>query len=127
MITGTKTAIVLAIGVVKPHTGETGYGWSMYDSVAGHTGVVTLCDGFLVYHSNADDFVDGETIVLKGNDSGRKLKTARVVASCPAERDAVLKMLLDNGYDYYPARAFRKKRFSRKLSTSYSLKGITIE
>jgi hypothetical protein len=128
MITGTKTAIVLAIGVVKPHTGETGHGWNMYDSwYAGETGFVTLTDGFLMYHSNADDFTVGEDIVLQGNDSGRKLKTTRIRAQAPAERDAVLKMLLDNGYDYYPTRAFRKKRFSRKLTTSYSVKGITIE
>ena len=123
----TKVAIVLPIGIVKPHTGETGYGWSMYDTPAGVTGFVTLTDGFLMYHSNADDFAIGEDIVLRGNDSGRKLKTTRVRAQAPADRESVLKMLLDNGYDYYPAKAFRKKRFSRKLTTSYSVKGITIE
>jgi hypothetical protein len=83
--------------------------------------------GFLVYHSNQDDFEVGETVILRGNDSGRKLKTGRVAASCPADRESVLKMLLDNGYDYYPAKAFRKKRFKSKLTTSYSLKGIDKE
>jgi hypothetical protein len=114
--------MVIAIGVVKPDTGETGFGWSMYES----NGFVTLANGFLLYHSSADDFKIGEDIELRGNDSGRKLKTARVVDQSPANRESVLEMLLRNEFDYYPARAFKKKRFSRKLSTSYSVKGITL-
>lgn len=116
--------IVIAIGVVKPETGETGHGWNMYDN--GPTGVVTLANGFLLYHSRKEDFTIGEDIELRGNDSGRKLKTARVIDQAPADRDSVLEMLLRNEFDYYPARAFKKKRFSRKLSTSYSVKGITL-
>ena len=113
--------MVIAIGTVKPNTGETGHGWNMYDS----KGTVTLTHGFLLYHSNPSDFTIGEEIQLVGNDSGRKLKTATIVDQSPADRDSVLEMLLRNQYDYYPSRAFKKKRFSRKLTTSYSVKGIT--
>jgi len=119
-----KKAMVLAIGVVKPESGVTEHGWSMYDGVGGHTATVTLANGFLIYHSSADDFTVGETIELRGNDTDRKLKTATVRDQAPATREDVLQMLLKNGYDYYPAKAFRKKRFSAKLSTSYSVKGI---
>lgn len=117
--------MVIAIGVVKPETGETGFGWSMYEQNAG-IAHVTLVNGFLLYHANANDFKIGEDIELRANDSGRRLKTARVVDQSPADRESVLEMLLRNEYDYYPARAFKKKRFSRKLSTSYSVKGITL-
>ena len=114
--------MVLPIGIVKPHTGETCYDWNMYGSGA----TVTLASGFLMYHANPNDFTIGEDIELRGNDTGRKLKTARVIDQAPAEREAVLAMLLKNGYDYYPKRAFVKSKFSRKLSTSYSVKGITL-
>lgn len=121
-----KKAMVLAIGVVKPESGMTEHGWSMYDTVGGHVGTVTLASGFLIYHANADDFTIGETIELRGNDTDRKLKTATVRDQAPATRDAVLQMLLKNGYDYYPAKAFRAKRFKAKLTTSYSVKGIAL-
>ena len=119
-----KKAMVLAIGVVKPESGMTEHGWSMYDGIGEFTATVTLGDSFLVFHANADDFNIGERIELRGNDTDRKLKTATIRDQAPATRDAVLQMLLKNGYDYYPARAFKKKRFSAKLSTSYSVKGI---
>jgi hypothetical protein len=115
--------MVIAIGSVKPNTGDTMYDWNMYDSGA----TITLASGFLLYHSSPDDFKIGEQFELRGNDSGRKLKTATVVDQAPANREAVLEMLLRNEYDYYPARSFKKKRFSRKLTTSYSVKGITNE
>ena len=122
-----KKAMVLAIGIVKPDSGMTGHGWSMYDSIeCGHVGTVTLANSFLIYHANTDDFTVGENIELIGNDSGRKLKTAVIRDQAPATRDAVLQMLLKNGYDCYPAKAFRAKRFKAKLSTSYSVKGITL-
>jgi hypothetical protein len=79
-----------------------------------------------MYHANEDDFTPGDQLQLIANDSNRKLKTATIVESCSANREDVLAMLLRNQYDYYPARAFKKKRFSRKLSTSYSVKGIYI-
>ena len=113
--------MVLPIGVVKPESGATGYDWNMYNNGA----TVTLTGSFLLYHANPGDFTIGEDIELRGNDSGRKLKTARVVDQSPANRESVLEMLLRNRYDYYPTRAFKKKRFSRKLTTSYSVKGIT--
>ena len=112
--------MVIAIGMVKPLTGETEHGWNMY----GNGAFVTLTGHFLLYHSNPNDFTIGEEIELRGNDSGRKLKTAQIVDQSPADKDSVLAMLLKNGYDYYPSRAFKKKRFDRKLITSYSVKGI---
>jgi hypothetical protein len=118
-----KNVTVLAIGVVQPENGKTCYDWSMYDSGA----VISLTSGgFLMYHSNENDFTPGDQLQLIGNDSNRKLKTTTIIESCKANREDVLAMLLRNQYDYYPARAFKKKRFSRKLSTSYSVKGIYI-
>jgi hypothetical protein len=118
-----KKVMVLSIGVVKPTSGVTEHGWSMYDMNVG-VGQVTLAGGFLLYHANADDFVIGEDIELISNDTSRKLKISAIRDQAPATRDAVLEMLLKNGYDYYPARAFKKKRFSSKLTSSYSVKGI---
>jgi len=112
--------MVLPIGVVKPLTGETMYDWNLYDK-PGH---ITLANGFLLYHSRPSDFTIGETVELRGNDNDRKLKVAKIIDQSPANSEDVLKMLLKNGYDYYPARAFKKKRFDRKLLTSYSVKGI---
>ena len=117
-----KKVIVIAIGVVQPDSGKTGHGWNMYEN---REATVTLANGFLLYHARPSDFTIGEDIELRGNDSGRKLKLARVIDQSPADRDSVLEMLLRNEFDYYPARAFKKRRFSRKLSTSYSVKGIT--
>jgi hypothetical protein len=119
-----KNVTVLAIGVVQPENGKTCYDWNMYDSMPG---VISLTSsGFLMYHANENDFTPGDQLQLIANDSNRKLKTATIVESCSANREDVLAMLLRNQYDYYPARAFKKKRFSRKLSTSYSVKGIYI-
>lgn len=115
-----KKVSVLTIGVVKPDSGITEHGWSMYESGA----YVTLAGSFLLYHANANDFVDGEDVELISNDTARKLKTAVIRDQSAATRDAVLQMLLKNGYDYYPAKAFKKKRFSSKLTSSYSVKGI---
>lgn len=117
-----KNVMVIAIGLVKPNTGETGHGWNMYDQ----GGCVTLAGNFLLYHARKEDFEIGEDIELRGNDSNRKLKNTRVVDQAPADRESVLEMLLRNQYDYYPTRAFKKKRFPRKLTTSYSVKGITV-
>lgn len=111
---------VLPIGIVKPESGKTMYDWNMYDSKA----YITLARGFLLYHANANDFTIGESIELRGNDSNRKLKTTTIIDQSPANREAVLEMLLNNEYDYYPTRAFKKKRYPRKLTTSYSVKGI---
>jgi hypothetical protein len=116
-----KKVLVLSIGVVKPESGVTAHGWSMYET---GIGMVTLASGFLFYHANANDFEAGERVELIGNDTGRKLKTATVDDQAPANREAVLEMLLKNGYDYYPARAFKKKRFASKLTSSYSVKGF---
>ncbi len=115
-----KKVMVLTIGVVKPDSGVTEHGWSMYDTAAR----VTLAGSFLLYHANADDFVIGEDIELISNDTSRKLKTSTIRDQAAATREAVLEMLLKNGYDYYPARAFKKKRFASKLTSSYSVKGI---
>jgi hypothetical protein len=116
-----KKVLVLSIGVVKPESGVTAHGWSMYENGIGR---VTLADSFLLYHANADDFVIGEDVELISNDTSRKLKISTIRDQAPATRDAVLEMLLKNGYDYYPAKAFRKKRFASKLTSSYSVKGI---
>ena len=117
--------LVLSIGKVKPHTGETMFDWNLYEGI-GPEGTITLADSFLLYHANPEDFKIGEEVELRNNDSGRKVKTAIIRDQAPANREAVLEMLLRNQFDYYPTRAFKKKRFPRKLDTSYSVKGITV-
>ena len=121
----TKTAFVLSIGNANPNTGTTQYDWNLYDSWNNNM-YAFFCNGYFIFSSSKDDFEIGETIVLRGNDNQRKVKTAQVVDVCLVNRDEMLAMLLKHEYDYYPSRAFKKKRFSRKLITSYSVKGITL-
>ena len=54
-----------------------------------------------------------------------RLNKVKIIDKSIVNKDDMLKMLLNKKFDYYPARAFKKKRFSSKLNTSYSIKGIT--
>jgi hypothetical protein len=121
-----KKAYVLPIGVVSPANGNTMYDWNIYESWP--DGWAFLLKGFLIFSSDENDFEIGEDVVLYGNDSGRRLTYANKVADkAPVQKEALVNMLFKHGYDYKPKRAFQKAAFSNKLSTSYSVKGITYD
>lgn len=119
-----KTAYCISIGNTNPDTGKTQFEWNLYGEFWNNKMHAFLCYGFLIFSSNKNDFSVGEKVILRDNDSQRKIKETTIEDKSLVNRDAILAMLLKNGYDYYPAKAFRKKRFSRKLNTSYSIKGI---
>jgi len=119
-----KSAFVLSIGNANPNTGATMYEWSIYDEFWNNKMYVFLAHGHLIFSSSENDFEIGEGITLRGNDNKRLLKSTTIQDKCICNRDALLEMLLKHSYDYYPARAFKKKRFNNKLGVSYSVKGI---
>jgi len=125
-LNSTKTAFVLSIGNANPNTGKTQYDWNLYDEFWNNKMWAFLCNGFFIFSANEDDFSINEEVILRNNDGQRKIKSAKIIDKCIVNRDTMLEMLLKNKYDYYPVRAFKKKRFDRKLITSYSVKGITI-
>lgn len=76
-----------------------------------------------------DTFEIGDIVYCYDNDSRRKIGSASGhtitdIARCTKEE--VLKMLLKNEYDYYPAKAYTKKQFDYKLNTSFSVKGTEL-
>lgn len=122
-----KAVSVLTIGNANPNTGKTKYDWGIYDEFWNNKMTVYLCGWHLVFSANEDDFEIGEKLVLRNNDSQRKLNEVVVTDKCICNRDALLEMLLKHKFDYYPKRAFQKSRFKNKLLVSYSVKGITME
>jgi len=118
-----KTLSVLPIGIVGPNTGKTCYDWNLYSEFQKGSTVYLMQGGFLILAGGGGLEVDQE-VILRNNDSNRKLQESKVIAKTNCNRDDVLKMLLDHEYDYYTRRAFKKKRFDSKLRTSYSLKGV---
>lgn len=120
-----KKAYVLPIGVVSPANGNTMYDWNIYDTWP--NGWAFLLNGYLIFSSDENDFEIGEDVVLYGNDSGRRLNVSKVKDKAPVIKEELVNMLFKNGYDYKPKRAFQKGAFSSKLSTSYSVKGITYD
>lgn len=117
-----KTVFVIGIGNVVPSTGKTKFDWNLYES-QGLTMNIWLASNRLLL-SAGDDFEIGERVVIRDNDSNRKLNELTIQDVCKSDRESVLEMLLRNKYDYYPTRPFKKKRFPSKLNTSYSVKGI---
>jgi len=121
-----KTVFCLPIGVVNINSGATMYDWSIYDEFWNNKMFAFLAsNGFLIFSSNELDFEIGDIAELRGNDTQRLLKTTTIIDKVIVTRQTLTEMLLNNKYDYRPAKAFKKKEFSRKLSTSYSVKGIT--
>ncbi|HHX70457.1 MAG TPA: hypothetical protein GX708_20685 [Gallicola sp.] len=112
------TAAVLSIGKVNIQTGKTKYDWSVYDSSA----TIYYAGGMLLYGSS--QLKIGDRLTLRNNDSNRLITHCEIIDSAPANKEAVIEMLLKHKYDYRPARPFKKKEFSKKLQTSYSIKGI---
>lgn len=115
---------VLAIGVININTGKTKYDWGIYEW-KNSTACLTN-RGFLLFDAQKS-FQIGDNVVLYGNDSQRKLtRCVTIVDTCVCEKEQLLDMLKKNGFDYYPIRPFHARaKNNRKLSTSYSVKGVT--
>jgi len=115
------TAHVISVGMIKPHTGVNGHGWNMYDKL--QKGLWFYLGGDIPLLATKGTFKKGDKVVLRGNDSRRKLGWVEITDMAPVTEKEVLEMLLRNQFDYYPAKAFKKKRFKRKLRTGFSVKG----
>lgn len=118
-----KKVSVISVGLVNMTTGKTMYDWSIYESEGLFEFLTT--GGYLLF-GREDSFNIGDSVDLIGNDSNRRLgKKDDIVAISKATKEDLLKMLKENGYDYYPIKAFRARaKNNRKLNTSYSVKGI---
>lgn len=115
-------AMVIAVGVVNIPSGITAHKWSIYENKGLHA---FLCHDYLLFGTPTSLDI-GDDVELISNDTNRRLgKTDIVKDSAPCVKEELLAMLLKHGFDYYPARAFQKKRFNNKLRTSYSIKGVT--
>lgn len=112
---------VLAIGIVNILSGKTKYDWDIYTNNSGGGVTYLTNQGFLIISSGNVDLP--EIFDLINNDSRRLLHSGvSIIDSCGTTKDEVLKMLNHNGYDYYPIKAFQKRKSSKKLKTSYTLK-----
>lgn len=122
METKNLNASVLSIGVINITTGKTKYDWSIYEQP---DAVVYLAGNRLLFAAPGT-FNIGDKVTMFDNDSGRKVKwgsdmTIKDMSNCIQED--VINMLFKNEYDYRPKRAFVKSKWSRKLETSFSVKG----
>jgi hypothetical protein len=120
-----KTALVLSIGVVNINNGNTMYDWGIYDEFWNNTMYAFLANDFLIFSTNEDDFEINEPIILRNNDSNRKIKESTITDKSIVNKDELMEMLKRNGFDYTQLRPFQaRKAYNRKLITSYSVKGI---
>lgn len=123
-----KTVFALSIGVVNIQSGKTQYDWSIYDGTEKYPAVETKelyhCTGSFLLMGAKGSLQEGDSIVIRHNDTHRKLKDAKVTKVLTCDKDTLVNELLELEYDYQVVRAFRKKQFSKKLGTSYSIKGV---
>ena len=116
-------ADVLGIGVINITSGKTMYDWSIYDWPEG---CVYLTSSNRILYASPETFQIGDNVTLIGNDSRRKLQEVTVVDVCKCVYSEVVEMLWKHEMDYKPKRAFAKARWSKKLQSSYSVKGTYI-
>jgi hypothetical protein len=117
------TGFVLSIGVVNIPTGKTMYDWSIYEH--GAESEVYLANNVFLLYGAKGSLKCGDKLTIRDNDSQRKIKDAEITDLAECTYEKVIEMLERNGFDYKPIRAFQKRKSSRKLMTSYSIKGIT--
>lgn len=112
---------VIAIGVINIQNGKTDFDWSIYDYP---DGVVYLTNDRNLLYASPDTFKIGDKYNLYSNDGNRNLsREGTIIDKSHCIKENVIEMLLKNEYDYRILKAFKKKKFSRKLRTSYSVKG----
>jgi len=117
------TVFALSIGTINIQTGKTQYDWSIYDNNSNIELALSGC-GRLMYGVKGT-FIVGDSLTIRNNDTQRKLQSVIISAILPCNKEELIEKLLEHGYDYRTLRAFYKKKFSRKLSVSYSVKGVT--
>lgn len=127
-----KTVYALAIGVLNIQTGKTQYDWSIYDGpeqypAKDYSKLFYCQGGFLLYGSKESALEEGDKVIIRHNDTQRKLQETTIKKVLPCEKEPLIEGLLELGYDYRQLRAFAKKKFKAKLRTSYSIKGITAD
>jgi hypothetical protein len=114
---------VIGVGVVNMESGNTCHDWSIYENKGLHA--YLMSGGYLLFGTQNCLRV-GDSVKLFGNDSQRSLsKEHEVVAISECHKPILISMLKTNGYDYTPIKAFRARaKGNKKLSTSYSIKGL---
>lgn len=118
----------ICIGSINIPTGKTHFDWSIYDTSFGDTAEIALTSNSRLIYGHG--LVVGDTVSLVDNDSNRKISGCtgiKIVAVCKSNKIDVMKMLKENGFDYYPVRPFTKKASNNKLYSSYSMKGLINE
>jgi|GEM_PF-6390703 len=110
-----KTAFVLSIGVINPNTGKTQFDWGIYDTFWNNNMHAFLAGYCLIFSSSESNFEIGEKVTLRNNDSQRKIKDVSIIDKCICSREALLNMLLKNGYDYFSKTTISKKQILKKI------------
>lgn len=120
------TAHVISVGKVNPNVGVTDFGWKIYETWP--KGMEAYYFGWGYLFGTKGSLKVGDNVILRGNDSGRKLKNVKIIDVCPVDRDKMLEMTKKNGWDFYPKKPFAKKAAGMQNNTrfgvSYSIKGI---
>ena len=105
-------ANVIGVGVINMTTGmtshpkqqfETNHEWSIYENKGLYAYLTN--SGFLLLATEGT-FEIGDTVKLFSNEGRSLSKHPTIVGISICETDALLKMLKENTYDYYPIRAF---------------------
>jgi hypothetical protein len=124
MIMRNLEAAALSIGSINIQTGKGQYDWSIYDMA--ESTQMYLYNGNRLIYAAKNTFEVGDQVLLRGNDSRRKMNEGKITALLPCDREGMIEALLEHGFDYRVLRAFAKKRFKNKLQTSYSIKGVSL-
>lgn len=125
----TLTAHVLSIGVANPWTGSTGYDWNLYDSEWNNKMYAFLTNRrCILFSANKNSFKIGDDVLLRGNDTQRKMFSVKIIDVSKVNKEELNAMLKKHGFDYTPLRPFAKRtNNTQRLQTSYSVKGIQLE
>ena len=118
-------AAVISIGQVKMTTGATMHGWSIYKGDSDPLAEIALTTQGRLLYSAPGTFKIGDDLQLRDSDSNRLKAEVVVVDICTNEKETILEMLYKHEYDYYKKGAFKKLRWSRKLVTSFAVKGVS--
>ena len=117
---------VISIGIINIPSGKTQFDWSIYDHPIAN---VYLTDRGSLLYASEGTFNIGNKVSLIYNDGGRKVSgqdNRIIIGISKCIKEEVIEFLFKNGYDYKPKKAFASAKFSRKLGTSFSVKGTTL-
>ncbi len=126
----TKTTLktfVISVGIINIPTGKTGaFGtdnWSIYDNPKSN---VYLTDRRSLLIASSNTFENGDIVSLIYNDTNRKVPGGEqtIISHCPCIKEDIIDWLFKNGFDYKPKKTFQASKFTKKLNTSFSVKGV---